>query len=150
MFHEMELCSSSIKKSLYFFQKKAFLMFPEMDPALFKTRLEKKKKLPSKKVLIISGNATFWLYYSYISEITYISGNGNPKIRLIFQEVTFQARKNKKKIHLKKICYTSGNGNPEKTSDVFSKESFSYISGNGNPDNNVQANLDFRNTMIIY
>ena len=47
----------------------------------------------------------------------YISGNGNPKKLLIFQEVTFQSRKNKK-ICLVKLSYISGNGNPEKTLNV--------------------------------
>ena len=36
------------------------------------------------------------------AKIPYISGNGNPKILPIFQEVTFQAQKIKKKSHLKK------------------------------------------------
>ena len=43
-----------------------------------------------------------------------------------------QARKVKKVLH-EKIPYASGNGSPEKTSYIFSKESFSDISGNGNP-----------------
>ena len=32
-----------------------------------------------------------------------------------------------------KISYTSGNKNPEKTSYIFSKESFCYTPGNENP-----------------
>ena len=40
----------------------------------------------------------------------------------------------RKKIHSGKVSYTSGNGNSEKTSHMFSKESFSYNSGNGNPE----------------
>ena len=34
--------------------------------------------------------------------------------------------------NIKKFLIFLGNGNPEKTSYIFSKESFSYISGNGN------------------
>ena len=35
-------------------------------------------------------------------------------------------------VHPEKISYTSGNGSPEKTSYIFSKESFYYILGNRN------------------
>ena len=35
-------------------------------------------------------------------ELSYISGNGNPKKLLIFQEATFRAQKNNKKNTLKK------------------------------------------------
>ena len=51
---------------------------------------------------------------------------GIPKKPIIFQEVNFQARKNKK-ILPKKISYISGNRNPEKIPYIFSKESFSCI-----------------------
>ena len=34
------------------------------------------------------------------------------------------------------LFYISGNENSEKTSYIFSKESFSYILGNGNPEKN--------------
>ena len=57
----------------------------------------------------------------------------NIKKFLIFQEVTFQAQKIKK-IHNEKISYISRTGNLEKTSYIFSEESFSYILGNGNPE----------------
>ena len=81
----MKLSNSNIKKILIFSQKKAFLIFPEMEPCTFQSKLEKEEK----------------------------------SIR-------------------RKFYYTSRNVNPEKTSDIFSKESFflysgkwnSYISGN--------------------
>ena len=41
IFQEMELCSSNIKKNLIFSQKKAFLIFPEMEPYTFQSKLEK-------------------------------------------------------------------------------------------------------------
>ena len=75
----MELSNSNIKnffmlqeveaprKLLIFSQKKAFLIFAETETVFQET------------------------------ELSYISGNGNPKKLLIFQEVTFQARKIKKK-----------------------------------------------------
>ena len=40
-------------------------------------------------------------------ELSYISGKGNPKNLLIFQEVTFLARK-MKKTHFEKTSYISG------------------------------------------
>ena len=64
------------------------------------------------------------------TELSFISGKGNPKKLLIFQEVTFQARK---KIHPEKISYNSGNKKNKKISHILSKESCSYIFGNGNP-----------------
>ena len=75
----MELSSSSIKKSLIFFKKRAFIMFsgngnPE-------------------KIPYISGNETF-LYFRKL---------------LIFQKITFQARKMKKTYSVKTF-YISGNG----------------------------------------
>ena len=54
---------------------------------------------PQKKILIFQE-----------MELSYISGNGSPKKLLIFQEVTFRARKmKKKKKHSEKISYISGN-----------------------------------------
>ena len=43
-------------------------------------------------------------------ELSYISGKGNPKNLLIFQEVTFLARK-MKKTHFEKTSYISGKWN---------------------------------------
>ena len=60
VFQGMECSGPNIKKFLSFSQKKAFLIFQEM-------------------------------------ELSYISGNGNPKNLLIFEEVTFLAWKMKKK-----------------------------------------------------
>ena len=66
----MKLFNSNIKKLPIFSQEKHFLIFCEMIPPT----LKKKKKIQETK----------------------ISGNGNPKKLLMFQEVTFQARKMKK------------------------------------------------------
>ena len=66
----MKLSNSNIKKLPIFSQEKDFLIFCEMIPPTQK----KKKKIQETK----------------------ISGNGNPKKVLMFQEVTFQARKMKK------------------------------------------------------
>ena len=66
----MKLSNSNIKKLPIFSQEKDFLIFCEMIPPT----LKKKKKIQETK----------------------ISGNGNPKKLLMFQEVTFQARKMKK------------------------------------------------------
>ena len=74
----MKLCSSSINKFLIFSQKKAFLIFRETET-------------PKK----------FFIFQE--TELAYISGNGNPKKLLIFQKVTFRARKIKKKLTLEKL-----------------------------------------------
>ena len=37
----MELSTSNIKKILIFSKKKAFLMFPEMEPCTFQPKIEK-------------------------------------------------------------------------------------------------------------
>ena len=79
----MELSSSNIKKFLIFSQKKDFLIFRETETP--------------KKFLIFQER-----------ELSYISGNGNPKRLLIFEEVTFQARKMKKTLP-GKVSYISGN-----------------------------------------
>ena len=42
----MELSSSNIKKILIFSHKKAFLIFPEMEPCTFQPRLKKEKNPP--------------------------------------------------------------------------------------------------------
>ena len=81
----MELSGSNIKKCLTFSQKKAFLIFQET------ANLEKNSYIFSKE------------------SCSYISGNGNPKKLLIFQEVTFCAQKVKRK-HSEKTCYISGKG----------------------------------------
>ena len=41
IFQEMELSDSKIKKYLIFSQKKAFLIFPEMEPCTFQPKLKK-------------------------------------------------------------------------------------------------------------
>ena len=79
----MELSGSNIKKILIFSRKEAFLILQEM-------------KTP-KKVFIFQE-----------TELSYISGNGNPKKLLIFQEVTFQAQKIKK-THPERVSYISEN-----------------------------------------
>ena len=84
IFREMKLSSSNIKKFLIFSQKKAFLLFKETE-----TR---------KKFVIFRE-----------MKLSYITGNGNPKKHLIFQEVTFWARK-VKNTHSEKTSYISGNG----------------------------------------
>ena len=65
----MELSNSNIKKFLKFFQKKAFLIFWETP-----------KNRSPEKILCISGNVTF-LYFKKL---------------LVFQDVTFRARKVKR------------------------------------------------------
>ena len=62
----MELSGSNIKKFFLFSQKKAFLIFRETET--------------TKKLFIFQE-----------TELSYISGNGNPKKLLIFQEVISQA-----------------------------------------------------------
>ena len=59
----------------------------KLPSARFTPKLEKKSTSTVKKVLIFS----------------YISGNGNTKKLLTFQEVTFRAQKNQKKSTLKKF-----------------------------------------------
>ena len=79
----MELSNSNIRKFLIFFQKKAFLIFRETETL--------------KKFFI------FWE-----EKLSYISGNGNPKKFLIFQEKIFRARKMKKS-RSEKMSYIPGN-----------------------------------------
>ena len=62
----MELSGSNIKKFFLLSQKKAFLIFRETET--------------TKKLFIFQE-----------TELSYISGNGNPKKLLIFQEVISQA-----------------------------------------------------------
>ena len=68
----MKLSNSNIKKLPIFSQEKHFLIFCELIPPTLKKKKKKKK----------------------IQE-TEISGNGNPKKLLMFQEVTLQAQKMK-------------------------------------------------------
>ena len=63
----MELSGSNIKKVLTFSQKKAFLIFPEVESSTFQPRLKKIKKSNPRKT-------------------SYASGNGNPEKCLMFQE----------------------------------------------------------------
>ena len=82
-----------------------------------------------KKFLIFSQNNYFLIFQ--LTELSYISGNGNPKKLFMFQEVTFQVKKIKT-MNPEKIYYILGNRNPPKIYFIFSKESFSYIPGNRN------------------
>lgn len=52
----MELSHYEIKKILIFSQKKAFLIFPEMEPCNFRSKLEKIKKILPEKISYISVN----------------------------------------------------------------------------------------------
>ena len=64
----MKLSSFTINKILIFSQKKAFLIFPEMEPCTFQPKLKKLKKIHHKKISYTSGKGN--------PEKTYISGNG--------------------------------------------------------------------------
>ena len=57
-------------------------------------------------------------------ELSYISGNGNPK------KASYTSGNGIFQFRLEKISYTSGNGSPEKISYILTREIFSYISGN--------------------
>ena len=83
----MELSSSNIKKILIFSQKKAFHIFPEMEPCTFQPKL-KNKKIHPEKISHTSGNGNPEKTYHIFSKenFSYISGNGNPKKSLIVQE----------------------------------------------------------------
>ena len=86
---KIEISSSNIKNFLHFLKRKLylylrkrkppkkFLIFPSMKDCLIfqKTDTPKKQFIFQEK------------------ELSYISGNANPKKSLIFQEVTFRARK---------------------------------------------------------
>ena len=109
-FRDMELSRSSIKKFLILSRKKSFHIFQETE------------------LSYISGNTnpeeTSYIFSK--ESCSYISGNRNPEkffifqetkisyISLIFQDVTFRARKMKKitfkKTHTENISYISGNG----------------------------------------
>ena len=97
----MELSNSNIKKFLIFSQKKAFLIFQETEnPKKFLIFSQKKA------VLIFPETETLKIFLMFLkTELSYISGNGNPKKLLIFQEVNFQARKNKKNLPQKSFLY---------------------------------------------
>ena len=47
-----------------------------------------------KKLLIFSQKNAFLVFWETKTELSYISGNINPRKLLIFQEVTFRAPKN--------------------------------------------------------
>ena len=47
----MEISESKIKEFLIFSQKKAFLIFPEMEPCIFSSRLKSKKNSPRENFL---------------------------------------------------------------------------------------------------
>ena len=104
----MKLFDSKIKK---------FLTFLEMEPCTFSAQAQKKKKdnppremlsklretKTLKKYLIFSQKKAFIIFHEtetpkkfFIfqeTELSYVSGNRNPKQLLIFQEVTLRARK---------------------------------------------------------
>ena len=63
IFQEMELSSSNIKKNLIFSQKKTLLMFLEMEPCTFQTKLKKIKNPPQEKFLYFL-KRKFFLHFS--------------------------------------------------------------------------------------
>ena len=76
---------------LYFLKRKLFLYFRKWIFSIFR-----ETETP-KKILIFRKTETpkkFFIFQE--TELSHISGNGNPKKLLIFQEVTFRARKVKK------------------------------------------------------
>ena len=83
IFKKIKVSGSNIKKVVIFSQKGAFLIFKETETL--------KKLFAFQKC-----------------ELSYILGNGNLKKLLLFQEVTFQARK-MRKTHFEKSFYISGN-----------------------------------------
>ena len=89
VFLEMELSSSNIKKILIFPQKKAFLIFPEMDPSTFYPKLKKWKKSSPWKLLMLQQTETLKAFLIF-------QETENLKVLLIFQEVTCKPRKPKK------------------------------------------------------
>ena len=76
----MELSSPNINKILIFSKKKAFLIYPEMEPCTFQPRLEKEKNLLREKLLILQetfrGFRKKFLFFSK-ETCSYISENGN-------------------------------------------------------------------------
>ena len=83
IFKKIKVSGSNIKKVVIFSQKGVFLIFKETETL--------KKLFAFQKC-----------------ELSYILGNGNLKKLLLFQEVTFQARK-MRKTHFEKSFYISGN-----------------------------------------
>ena len=81
IFQKMELSGSNIRNFSYFLKRKLFLYF--------------RKQKPTKKSLYFRKRNFF-----------YISGNGNPEKRFIFQEVTLQALEGNKN-HSNKISSIS-------------------------------------------
>ena len=87
-----------LRNFLYFLKRKVFLYFGKWNFLIFQ-----KTETP-KKFLIFQETELFHKSENGNPEkISYISGNGNPEKLLIFQEVTFWARKIKKKSPLKKL-----------------------------------------------
>ena len=87
-----------LRNFLYFLKRKLFLYFGKWNFLIFQ-----KTETP-KKFLIFQETELFHKSENGNPEkISYISGNGNPEKLLIFQEVTFWARKIKKKSPLKKL-----------------------------------------------
>ena len=100
------LKKTALKKFLIFSQKKELLYSGKWN---FQAQARKIKKtltkfpIFSQKKLSLYFRKRNYLIFQEM-ELSYISGNGNPKKLLIFQEVTFRARKNKK-LALKKVLY---------------------------------------------
>ena len=87
-----------LRNFLYFLKRKLFLYFGKWNFLIFQ-----KTETP-KKFLIFQETELFHKSENGNPEkISYISGNRNPEKLLIFQEVTFWARKIKKKSPLKKL-----------------------------------------------
>ena len=87
-----------LRNFLYFLKRKLCLYFGKWNFLIFQ-----KTETP-KKFLIFQETELFHKSENGNPEkISYISGNGNPEKLLIFQEVTFWARKIKKKSPLKKL-----------------------------------------------
>ena len=85
----MELSKSINKKFVIFSQRKFFLIFPQMNPPLFKRELEKIKKIYHEKISYISGNGN-------PEKSFYVSGNRTFlcfRKLFIFLVVTFQDQK---------------------------------------------------------
>ena len=97
----MEFSSSNIKKILIFSQKKAFLIFLEIEPYTFQSQLKKIKLCPEKISCIPGNRNPPKNYYVFSKEsFCYISRNGNPEEELPKGEGTSKAPK-------PKIYYTS-------------------------------------------
>ena len=62
IFREIKIFDSKIKKCIIFFQKKAFLVFPEMQPCTFRSKIENKKIYPEKiSYILILKNLLYFL-----------------------------------------------------------------------------------------